>query len=114
MITQSVNNLLSNAIKYNDDNPEISLTIQVDDSGWSVSVKDNGIGIPQADQKYLFKPFFRASNVSTIQGSGLGLNIVYESVKAHGGEVTCTSQQFVGTTFTLNFPKSLILENQEK
>jgi PAS domain S-box-containing protein len=114
LITQSVNNLLSNAIKYNDDNPEISLTIQVDDSGWSVSVKDNGIGIPQADQKYLFKPFFRASNVSTIQGSGLGLNIVYESVKAHGGEVTCTSQQFVGTTFTLNFPKSLILENQEK
>ncbi len=110
LMFQSVSNLLSNAIKYTGDKPEISLELNVGKDEWTIIVTDNGIGIPLADQKHLFKPFFRASNVSTIQGNGLGLNIVYESVRMHGGNVSFTSEQSKGTIFTLHFPLGLILE----
>ncbi len=110
LMFQSVSNLLSNAIKYTGDNPEISLELNIEKDEWTITVTDNGIGIPLTDQKHLFKPFFRASNVSTIQGNGLGLNIVYESVRMHGGNVSFTSEQSKGTVFILHFPLGLILE----
>jgi PAS domain S-box-containing protein len=110
IITQAVNNLLSNAIKYTGNEPEISLELILENKEWLIQVTDNGIGIPESDQKHLFKPFFRASNVSTIQGSGLGLSIVYESVKMHGGNVSFTSELSKGSAFMLHFPVELLIE----
>ncbi|MBL7965791.1 MAG: PAS domain S-box protein [Prolixibacteraceae bacterium] len=110
LITQAVSNLLSNAVKYSGDDPRILLEIAMENMEWVIRVQDNGIGIPEADQKHLFKPFFRAGNVSTIQGNGLGLSIVHESVQMHGGKILFESKPFEGSCFILNFPMSLITE----
>ncbi|MDD2307107.1 MAG: PAS domain S-box protein [Prolixibacteraceae bacterium] len=109
-ITQSLGNLLSNAIKYSDKDPRISVRLGKNNEGWFIQVSDNGIGIPEADQKHLFKPFFRAGNVSTIQGNGLGLSIVMESVQMHGGRITFESKPTSGSNFTLHFPEQSITE----
>ena len=76
----------------------------------TISIKDNGIGIPEEDKKHLFNPFFRAGNVSTIQGNGLGLSIVQESMKMHGGKISFISVLGKGTIFTLHFPLSALIE----
>lgn len=110
LVTQAVTNLLSNAVKYSGTEPRILLDIAMDNEEWLITVKDNGIGIPEADQRHLFKPFFRAGNVSTIQGNGLGLSIVHESVQMHGGRISFESKPSEGSTFILRFPMSLITE----
>ena len=71
-------------------------------------VRDKGIGIPPKDIKHLFTPFFRASNSSTIQGNGLGLSIVRETLLLHKGTVSCSNNTDKGATFSLHFPLELI------
>ena len=67
-------------------------------------MRDEGIGIPEADQKHLFEPFHRAANVGDVSGTGLGLVIVKESVELHGGTVSVESQVDVGTTLIVTLP----------
>jgi signal transduction histidine kinase len=67
-------------------------------------VRDEGIGIPQNELKYLFDRFFRASNVTNIQGTGLGLNIVKRYVDLLAGEIEFTSENGKGSTFTVTLP----------
>lgn len=112
IITQSIINLLSNSIKYTKSNPDISLDLIVEPDEWVVCVKDNGIGIPEIDQKHLFEPFYRAGNVGSIQGNGLGLSIVLESVRLHCGNITFKSELSKGSTFFLHFPLSLNLDHK--
>src|SRR5690606_10633695 len=69
-------NLLSNASKYSPEGSPIFLETFVDSDLVQIEVRDVGIGIPEKDQVHLSSPFFRAGNVSDIQGTGLGLNIV--------------------------------------
>lgn len=109
LITRALNNLLSNALKYSPENPNIVVELHTSGSEWTIEVRDNGIGIPERDRRHLFTPFFRAGNVSNIQGSGLGLSIVRESVQMHQGHVTFVSQVGKGTSFKLHFPASSIV-----
>lgn len=109
LIQQVLNNLISNAIKYNDNNPVISLKITANETALHISIKDNGIGIPEEDMKHLFEAFFRAKNVKNIQGNGLGLNIVKEAMKLHGGSVIVESKVKKGSVFTLIFPMKIIV-----
>lgn len=67
-------------------------------------IQDEGIGIPLEDQKQLFEPFTRASNVDNIPGTGLGLAIVRSCVEAHGGQISVESDVGAGTTFTVTLP----------
>ncbi|HAN78824.1 MAG TPA: hypothetical protein DCQ31_14210 [Bacteroidales bacterium] len=97
-----VNNLLSNALKYSNDNP--ILTIEYLTDSLQFSVTDHGIGIPEDEQVNLFQTFFRASNVENIGGTGLGLFLVHQYVKLHGGTVTFTSKPTYGTTFIVTLP----------
>ncbi len=69
-----------------------------------VRVRDNGIGIPVDAQEYIFDPFFTTKPVG--EGTGLGLSISYGIVTEAGGEITCTSVEGEGTTFTMRFPKA--------
>jgi len=71
-------------------------------------VRDEGIGIPEEEQKNLFSKFFRARNVTSIQGTGLGLNIVKRHVELLNGTIKFISALDQGTTFTLNFPQNNI------
>ncbi|HEX8377344.1 MAG TPA: PAS domain-containing sensor histidine kinase [Pedobacter sp.] len=98
-------NLVSNAIKYSGENTFIEFNSEVNEAEVCITVKDNGIGIPEDEQKNLFEPFFRAHNTGNIPGTGLGLNIVKRYVELMGGQVICQSAQHKGTTISLIFKK---------
>jgi two-component system, LuxR family, sensor kinase FixL len=97
-------NLLSNAIKYSGEETDIQFTTYISSEAVKITIEDNGIGIPEAEQKHLFEAFFRAQNTGNIPGTGLGLNIVSRYVSLMQGTVTCQSAENQGTIFTLLFP----------
>ena len=97
-------NLITNAIKYSPENGEIIIHLQANDDRFILSVIDNGIGIPENEQKHLFERFYRANNAANIQGTGIGLNIIKKYVELLGGNITFTSKLNEGTTFTINLP----------
>ncbi len=97
-------NLLSNAIKYSQENKRINLFIEIRNNFVFINVQDNGIGIPEEDQKNLFSKFYRAKNAVYIQGTGLGLNIVKRYVELLDGNITFVSKQNEGSTFSVSFP----------
>ena len=63
------------------------------------------MGIPVEDQKHLFERFFRGRNATHIQGTGLGLNIVAKYVELMNGTINASSEEYIGTTFTMIFPQ---------
>ena len=103
---QIVNNLITNAIKYTEEGGTVSISCHNQDDKIIVQVKDSGIGIPEEDQSQLFQSFHRASNVSNIPGTGLGLDIVKRAVDALKGDISFESVENVGTTFTVTLPTS--------
>ena len=96
-------NLLSNAIKFSADDGLITITTEVNDSNFILCIKDNGLGISKNDQQHLFERFFRASNASAIQGTGLGLHIVQKYTEILNGNIFCKSELKEGTEFMLTF-----------
>jgi len=103
LLKSCIINLISNAIKYSGENSFIEFNTEITDGKCIIVVKDDGIGIPEEDQKNLFEPFFRAHNTGNIPGTGLGLNIVSRYVSLMGGSVSCQSAQDKGAVFTLVF-----------
>lgn len=103
LLKNCIINLISNAIKYSGENTMIQFNSTLNGTELLIEVKDNGIGIPTADQSNLFEPFFRAHNTGDIPGTGLGLNIVKRYVGLMNGTVSCQSHQNIGTTFSLRF-----------
>ncbi len=97
-------NLLSNASKYSDAGKNIFLSHSRGENAVTISVRDEGIGIPPQDQKHMFDRFFRASNAGNIPGTGLGLNIVKRYVDLLGGTVNFISEYKKGTTFFITVP----------
>ncbi len=98
-------NLLSNAAKYSGEEKEIHINVNVKDEMVSVSVRDEGIGIPLEVQKNIFSQFFRADNAAHIQGTGLGLNIVKKYLELLNGDIRFTSKENEGSTFIIEFPQ---------
>lgn len=96
-------NLLSNASKYSDEAMPIHLRTKITPEIVNLEVQDAGYGIPREDQGRLFSPFFRAGNVSGIQGTGLGLNIVKRYIELMGGILAFQSRENEGSTFTVTF-----------
>ncbi|MCS6808795.1 MAG: ATP-binding protein [Bacteroidota bacterium] len=99
-----IRNLLSNAIKYSAKDTPVMVEIRCVEHWLEIAVSDQGIGIPANELDKLFTPFFRASNTTTISGTGVGLSIVKEFVEAHGGTISVQTQQHVGSTFTVRLP----------
>ena len=97
-------NLLSNAIKYSGEGKIIQVQVSKTDDYMIISIIDEGIGIPKSEQKNLFRRFFRAKNVTNIQGTGLGLNIVRRYLDLIDGEITFTSTEGKGSKFVVTFP----------
>ena len=97
-------NLLSNAFKYSPEGGIVELTVSSGNGNLSISVSDEGIGIPAKDKKNLFKPFFRSSNTNEIEGTGLGLSIVQRAVDLHKGNIICNSKVGKGTKFIVKIP----------
>jgi PAS domain S-box-containing protein len=99
-----LSNLLTNAIKYSSTGNTVSLSSWRENKHIIFQVQDQGIGIPLAEQERLFSPFFRASNVGLVQGTGMGLSIVKKCVDLHGGQISIESEVGVGTTVTVALP----------
>ncbi|RZK83037.1 MAG: PAS domain S-box protein [Pedobacter sp.] len=99
-------NLISNAIKYSGAHTFIEFNTEITGDSCIVTINDNGIGIPESDQKNLFQPFFRAHNTGNIPGTGLGLNIVLRYAKLMDGELHFESKLNKGAIFTLTFKNS--------
>jgi signal transduction histidine kinase len=97
-------NLISNASKYSEPNKKIFVSCSKNKSAVIFSIRDEGIGIPKEDHKYLFDRFFRASNAGTIQGTGLGLNIVKRYTDLLKGTITFASEFGKGSTFIVMIP----------
>ncbi|MEZ4950230.1 MAG: sensor histidine kinase [Saprospiraceae bacterium] len=97
-------NLLSNAIKYSDEGKSIILKTYAKNHQVIFEVIDQGMGIPEEDQKHLFTRFFRAHNAINIQGTGLGLNIVKRYVDMFSGEIEFESASGKGSTFRVILP----------
>jgi signal transduction histidine kinase len=97
-------NLLSNALKYSGKNATVEFTVTRQDEHLEMTVADKGISIPKEDHGHLFESFHRASNVSGIPGTGLGLNIAKRAVEAHGGTISYESQEGVGSAFMICLP----------
>lgn len=105
LLGHALKNLIGNAMKYSPPGSEIQLRLKHnDDQEIIIEVSDNGIGIPEADQQRLFDAYFRASNVGNVNGTGLGLRIVHDSVVLHGGRVAVESTLGKGSTFIIYLP----------
>jgi len=103
LLKSSIINLISNAIKYSGEDSFIEFTTEIKEGECTICVKDNGIGIPEEDQKNLFEPFFRAHNIGNIPGTGLGLNIVKRYIALMDGEMKYHSAVNQGTMFKMTF-----------
>ena len=105
-IYQVVTNLLANARAHTPAGTQIQVATYSKEDGSYVTVSDNGPGLSVADQAHIFERFYRVDTSrqrSSGDGSGLGLSIVDEVMKAHGGEVSVSSEPGNGATFTLHF-----------
>jgi signal transduction histidine kinase len=97
-------NLLSNAVKYSEPDHPVRFEIECEGIDLVARVRDRGIGIPEADQEWLFSAFHRGGNVGQRPGTGLGLVIVKRCVDLHGGRITVESEPGTGTTVTVRLP----------
>ena len=97
-------NLLSNALKYSGENAVVTVRASCHTNQLLLSVEDQGIGISKEDQAHLFERFFRARNVSTVPGTGLGLYITARYVELMGGTIALRSEPDQGTTVTITIP----------
>ncbi len=106
-IKRVLTNLYSNAIKYTPEGGQITISVHEKTGEYIVSVRDNGIGIPEASKPYLFQRYHRVKNDKTrhILGTGLGLLIAREIVTAHGGRIWVESQEGQGSNFAFSIPK---------
>lgn len=113
MLGHVITNLVSNAVKYSPAGTPVLLRTRIADGRLIMTVADEGVGIPEEDQPHLFDRFFRGSNVMTIQGTGLGLNIAKRYIELLGGSISFTSRPGE-TVFTIELPQRIeaaILEN---
>jgi len=101
-----LNNLIDNAMKYSDEEVKIEVFASKSDNKLEFRLKDNGFGIAENELKHIFDNFERGNKVQGkgIDGFGIGLNYVNKVVRAHKGSIEVTSQEGVGTEFSIHLP----------
>jgi len=101
-----IENLLENAILYTKRKGKVLIKIETKDKMVYFEIRDNGIGIPKEDQKFIFQKFFRASNVLKYQtrGTGLGLFISKKIIQRSGGKIGFQSEENKGSKFWFSIP----------
>jgi two-component system sensor histidine kinase SenX3 len=105
-LTMAVHNLIENAINYSPIDTNVSISTALQDGIVTISVTDQGIGIPEAETERIFERFYRVDPARSREtgGTGLGLSIVKHIVTKHGGEISVWSAENVGSTFSIRLP----------
>jgi signal transduction histidine kinase len=106
-LTLAIMNLIENAIKYAKDTPSIVVRLAMNkDNNYCLEVADFGQGIPKTEREHIFDKFYRVGNEDTrkTKGTGLGLYIAKEIIKAHKGQISVRSNQPKGTVFSIVLP----------
>lgn len=105
-IEQVILNIISNAIKYTEDDGEITINAIDIESHITIIISDNGVGIPENDQKRIFERFYRVEKGRSrdLGGTGLGLSIAKQIIEAHNGEIAIESYFGKGTTIRIHLP----------
>lgn len=104
----AIQNLLDNAVKYGGESPQITVICYQKRGTFILEVRDNGVGIPKKQQRHIFNKYYQVDKNNQTQGKkgyGLGLNYVYNVVKAHKGKITVNSTPGKGSTFTIYLRK---------
>ncbi|AGA77564.1 histidine kinase [Echinicola vietnamensis DSM 17526] len=106
-LSNIINNLLDNANKYSADKPHIALKVKEMATGFSITIKDNGMGMSKDSVKKIFEKFYRVptGNVHDVKGFGLGLAYVKTMVEEHNGSISVESEINKGSTFTITLPR---------
>lgn len=104
LLQHILTNLLTNAVKYSDPGRAVRFEIAFAGTEIVCDIRDQGIGIPEADQEWLFSAFHRGQNVADRPGTGLGLVIVKRCVDLYGGKINVESQFGKGTVVTVRLP----------
>lgn len=99
-------NLISNAIKFSHENSYVFINTWKEKDFITISVRDEGMGIPENEQKLIFNRFIQSTknNKNEYSGSGIGLDLVSNLVKAHGGTIELTSKEGIGSEFRIKMP----------
>jgi signal transduction histidine kinase/FixJ family two-component response regulator len=105
-ISSVLSNLLGNAIKYSPDGTPINVSTEISENTLTVSIKDEGFGIKQADQDKLFDRYYRVANQQNISGFGIGLYLSAEIIERHDGRIWVESELGKGSVFKFSLPKS--------
>jgi two-component system sensor histidine kinase SenX3 len=102
----AVHNLIENAINYSPVDTKVSVSTALNDGIVTISISDQGIGIPDSEIERIFERFYRVDPARSREtgGTGLGLSIVKHIVSKHGGEISVWSAENVGSTFSIRLP----------
>jgi signal transduction histidine kinase len=111
-VVQALINLVENARKYGESKP-IEMRLWAEGSSVILEVEDHGIGVEEDEQRKVFNQYYRATNVGSQRGSGLGLYLVSETMKAHKGEIELKSEVGKGSCFRLIFPASAAVTDRK-
>jgi two-component system sensor histidine kinase SenX3 len=105
-IIMAIQNLVENAVNYSPEGTKVTVSSVVEDGIVTITVIDQGIGIPESEKDRIFERFYRVDPARSRQsgGTGLGLSIVKHVATKHGGEVSVWSVEDVGSTFSLKLP----------
>ena len=104
-------NLISNAIKYSNSNTAIYIALSIQENNFQLTVKDEGFGISEKDQKHIFERFYQSDKNLRTGGFGIGLSYVHQLVASLNGNIDLKSELNVGSIFTINLP--IALENSD-
>jgi signal transduction histidine kinase len=104
LLYQVFSNLLSNAFKYSPEQSKVTLSASAREGFVEVAIEDRGLGIPPDEIDRIRERYYRASNVGTIPGTGMGLHLVDELVRRHGGRLDIESEEGRGTRMTVLLP----------
>ncbi len=108
-INQVINNIISNAMKYSYENSKIQIFFDEFENSYVVTIKDEGIGIPEEDLERIFERFYRVDKARSraMGGNGLGLSIAKEIMLEHKGDIKAFSKLSEGTIMQIIFPKNI-------
>jgi two-component system sensor histidine kinase SenX3 len=114
-LTMAIHNLIENAINYSPAETKVAVSTSIQDEIITISVADQGIGIPEAEVERIFERFYRVDPARSREtgGTGLGLSIVKHVITKHGGEISVWSSENVGSTFSIRLPIQSLKEDEK-